>query len=115
MATVRTLAPQPTTTSPITAQPRPVSARMRVTPSGPQRVSGQPVMRLGTGAARTAVPVQRGGLVNSQAPGMSLPDNVRQRLESSFDTDLGDVRVHTDAQSAGVTDSLRARAFTFGT
>ena len=72
-------------------------------------------MRLAPGAAHTAVPVQVEGLVNSPRPGETLPDVVRQPLERTFNTDLSEVRVHTEPEAAPVVDSLHARAFTYGT
>jgi len=46
--------------------------------------------------------------------GSPLPDPARGRFESSLGTDLGDVRVHTGAASAGAAEGLGARAFATG-
>ncbi|HEX7525536.1 MAG TPA: DUF4157 domain-containing protein, partial [Gaiellaceae bacterium] len=47
-----------------------------------------------------------------EGSGKSIPANVREDLERSFDADLSAVRVHTDAPEAA--ESLDAAAFTHG-
>ena len=46
--------------------------------------------------------------------GVQLPDGLRSKFEGSLGTDLGGVRVHTGAESAGAAAALGARAFAFG-
>jgi hypothetical protein len=46
--------------------------------------------------------------------GRPLPARVRTRMESAFGSRFSGVRVHTDANAAGLSDSLNARAFTVG-
>ena len=46
--------------------------------------------------------------------GAELPANVRQPLESQFDADFSQVRVHSDRAAAQATSALGARAFTVG-
>jgi Domain of unknown function (DUF4157) len=47
-------------------------------------------------------------------PGRLLDASQRARMESAFGTDFGRVRVHTDVRAAGLSEHLRARAFTVG-
>jgi hypothetical protein len=44
--------------------------------------------------------------------GLPLPDTVRSRIEPVLGADLGDVRVHSDANSNDAAKSLQAKAFT---
>ncbi len=46
--------------------------------------------------------------------GRPLEAGVKGRMESAFSADFSSVRVHTDAQAAGLSDTLDARAFTVG-
>lgn len=91
-------------------------------------------IRSGVPAGATATPVARsirrranngatgGGAVSpdteraigSSSGGAPLPSTTRERLESAFGADFGDVRVHTGAQAAGLNDHLGAQAFTVG-
>jgi len=49
-----------------------------------------------------------------RAAGESLPEELRAGMESSFATDLGDVRLHEGGAATQLTSSLRARAITSG-
>jgi len=53
-------------------------------------------------------------LAASRGGGQPLPDSVRAPMESSFGTDFGDVRLHTDTEAAQLNTELRAQAFTHG-
>jgi hypothetical protein len=46
--------------------------------------------------------------------GQPLDGSARSRMGAAFGMDFSHVRVHTDAQAAGLSDSLNARAFTIG-
>ncbi|MCI0392745.1 MAG: DUF4157 domain-containing protein [Acidobacteria bacterium] len=46
--------------------------------------------------------------------GQSLDGGVKSQMESSFGESFSGVQVHTDANAAGLSDSLNARAFTVG-
>jgi hypothetical protein len=48
----------------------------------------------------------------SSGKGQALDGETRERMESAFGIDFGDVRVHADAEADAVTRSLDARAFT---
>jgi Domain of unknown function (DUF4157) len=47
-------------------------------------------------------------------PGTELPTSVRQNMESRFDADFSNVRVHSDRHAAEAANALDARAFTIG-
>lgn len=46
--------------------------------------------------------------------GHAMPDPVRSYFEPRFGRNFGDVRLHTDARAAALSQSLHARAFTVG-
>ncbi|MEH2064481.1 MAG: DUF4157 domain-containing protein [Nostoc sp.] len=46
--------------------------------------------------------------------GQPLGDDIKQPMEQAFGADFGSVRVHTDAQSNSLNESIQARAFTTG-
>lgn len=47
-------------------------------------------------------------------PGHSMDSRVKSRMGSAFRTDFDDVRVHTDANAAKLSNRFKARAFTVG-
>ena len=56
---------------------------------------------------RDRIEAQRGS-------GSPLDDGLRMAMEQSFDRDLGDVRLHTGSEAAGLASELDAGAFTTG-
>jgi hypothetical protein len=54
------------------------------------------------------------GIRSQQSGGQRLDGSTRQFMESRFGADFGAVRVHHDAEAAGLSSSLGARAFTTG-
>ncbi|MFT3947201.1 MAG: DUF4157 domain-containing protein [Agriterribacter sp.] len=48
----------------------------------------------------------------SKGSGFSLPKNVLHQMESSFDTDFSDVRIHNDTKANNMSKDLNAQAFT---
>ncbi|HEX5164156.1 MAG TPA: DUF4157 domain-containing protein, partial [Thermomicrobiales bacterium] len=75
--------------------------------------------------AGTATPTSAAGQTGSTTPaadraigqagsGRPMNDSTRKTLESRMDADLGDVRVHDDAESQEASRELNARAFTHG-
>ncbi|MCH7653865.1 MAG: DUF4157 domain-containing protein, partial [Chloroflexi bacterium] len=46
--------------------------------------------------------------------GQSIPDTLRESMESSFGADFGGVRLHSDATSDSLNENLNSRAFTVG-
>lgn len=53
-------------------------------------------------------------LASSRNQGFSLSHAVRTSMEGRLGFDFSRVRIHTDAQAARLSDSLQARAFTYG-
>ncbi|MBI1904700.1 MAG: DUF4157 domain-containing protein [Rhodocyclales bacterium] len=47
--------------------------------------------------------------------GTTLPDEIKKEMEAKFGRDFGSVRIHTDAEAAGLCAETNARAFTVGT
>lgn len=64
----------------------------------------------GTSVAGTAV---QSAIQDKASGGQPLPDDVRRYMEPRFDADFSSVRVHTDTESAGLSNQLSARAFTY--
>ena len=54
-------------------------------------------------------------ITSNRGSGSPLPKEVRSFMEPRFDSDFGDVRIHTGSESAQLNRSLNARAFTQGT
>ncbi|MFD3584527.1 DUF4157 domain-containing protein [Streptomyces sp. NPDC058683] len=63
---------------------------------------------------RRTGPIQAVADVVARQPGQPLDPVVRARLETVFDRDLGDVRVHTGAEAAESARSVDAKAWTVG-
>jgi hypothetical protein len=53
-------------------------------------------------------------ILQKKGSGSSLPADVQADMESRFGADFSRVRLHTDSDSAQVSKSLKARAFTHG-
>lgn len=93
-------------------------------PAGPQapgdRGTPQPeaavVQRKEAGACNTdrAGPTDPEGVRDRLQNGQPLESGVRSRMEKGFGRDFGGVRVHTDAEAAGLAAELSSRAFTYG-
>jgi hypothetical protein len=52
--------------------------------------------------------------LQSPSGGGKLDESVKSRMESAFDTDFSDVRVHTGSSASKLSRSLQATAFTHG-
>ena len=62
----------------------------------------------------TAAPSLEGAINRARGLGQPLADNVRVPMEQAFGADFRSVRVHTGEQSAELSSSIQARAFTLG-
>jgi hypothetical protein len=71
------------------------------------------VSRFVDGAAPAPPGIER-AIDGARGGGNALPTPVRSRMESAFDADFGQVRVHTDSRADGLSRDLSARAFTTG-
>lgn len=61
-----------------------------------------------------ASPALASQLSASKGGGAALPESARQPMEQAFGSDFSSVRIHTDAQAAGMSQSIQAKAFTHG-
>jgi hypothetical protein len=65
-------------------------------------------------AGMTATPDLETSIQQARGSGQSLADNIRQPMEQAFGADFSGVKVHTDAQSDQLNQSIQAKAFTTG-
>ncbi len=61
-----------------------------------------------------ASPDLEASIQQARAGGQPLADNIRQPMEQAFEADFRGVKVHTDAQSHQLNQSIQAKAFTTG-
>ncbi len=54
------------------------------------------------------------GLARANGGGSPLPAELRQRVEPAYGANFDNVRVHSSKESAGLADSIQAKAFTHG-
>ncbi|MEH1919288.1 eCIS core domain-containing protein [Nostoc sp.] len=67
------------------------------------------------GGGRTAATSElETSIQQARGNGQPLADDIKQPMEQAFGADFGGVRVHTDAQSNRLNESIQARAFTTG-
>ncbi|MEH1857027.1 MAG: DUF4157 domain-containing protein [Nostoc sp.] len=67
------------------------------------------------GGGRTAATSElETSIQQARGNGQPLADDIKQPMEQAFGADFGSVRVHTDAQSNSLNESIQARAFTTG-
>jgi hypothetical protein len=62
----------------------------------------------------TATPDLETSIQQAKGSGQPLADNIRQPMEQAFGADFSGVKVHTDAQSHQLNQSIQAKAFTTG-
>ncbi|HEY9604553.1 MAG TPA: DUF4157 domain-containing protein, partial [Allocoleopsis sp.] len=65
-------------------------------------------------AAASATPDLESSIQQSRGNGQPLGDNIRTPMEQAFGADFSGVRVHADAHSDQLNQSIQARAFTTG-
>ncbi|MES3020477.1 MAG: DUF4157 domain-containing protein [Pseudomonadota bacterium] len=73
----------------------------------------QKLLRKESGAAPSVDGATQSAIGNKMSGGMPLSNDVRGFMEPRFGADFGNVRVHNDAESAGLSNRLSARAFTY--
>ncbi|MDZ8091406.1 MAG: DUF4157 domain-containing protein [Nostoc sp. DedQUE05] len=67
------------------------------------------------GGGRTAATSElETSIQQARGNGQPLADDIKHPMEQAFGADFGSVRVHTDAQSDRLNESIQARAFTTG-
>ncbi len=72
------------------------------------------VQRNEANAGWTAAPELENSIQQARGGGQPLSDNIRAPMEQAFGADFSGVRVHNDADSDMLNNSLQARAFTTG-
>jgi len=92
-------------------EPRAAAARKRPNARGVRRsrVSGRSSPLQSTLSNRSVA-----ALLGSSGKGRPIDAGRRERMEALYDTDLTDVRLHTDGRAAMSAVALGARAFTVG-
>jgi len=75
--------------------------------------AGDKVQRQGSEAAPAVSREMQSAIRDKAIGGQPLPSEVRNYMEPRFAADFSKVRVHNDSESAGLSDQLRARAFTY--
>jgi len=71
------------------------------------------LQRKGSDAAPAVGGDVQSAIRGKTAGGQPLSADVRGQMESGFDADFGNVRIHSDPQSASLNNRLSARAFTY--
>ena len=71
------------------------------------------VQRKGRGGTAATSELES-SIQQARGNGQPLGDDIKQPMEQAFGADFGSVRVHTDAQSNSLNESIQARAFTTG-
>ncbi|BDI16346.1 hypothetical protein ANSO36C_21480 [Nostoc cf. commune SO-36] len=71
------------------------------------------VQRKGRGGTAATSELET-SIQQARGNGQPLADDIKQPMEQAFGADFGTVRVHTDAQSDRLNQSIQARAFTTG-
>ena len=80
-----------------------------------QTMSRPTVSRRSSGSGGVAVDSQtESGIMSSRGGGSSLPTALRSRMETGFGADFSNVRIHNDSTAASLSNSIQAKAFTYG-
>jgi hypothetical protein len=81
----------------------------------PAQPSGEaPTQPSGNASPQPASPGIETSLSASKGSGAPLPDNTRTQMESAFNTDFSQVRIHQESDAVAMNKSLGAHAFTTG-
>ncbi len=76
-------------------------------------IQQKPIFDSNNGTDTQTPPLER-KLNTSKGKGKPLPKDVRSDMESAFETDFSNVRIHTDQEAMQLSEELQARAFTNG-
>jgi hypothetical protein len=89
--------------------------RMEMTEEEDEQLMTKPmVQRLSAGGEMAAPPDLEASIQQARGGGQPLSDNIREPMEQAFGADFSGVRVHTDATSDQLNQSIQAKAFTTG-
>ncbi|OYE02940.1 hypothetical protein CDG79_21330 [Nostoc sp. 'Peltigera membranacea cyanobiont' 232] len=79
------------------------------------RLMRSPILqRKSSDGEMTATPDMETSINRARGGGQPMANNIRQPMEQAFGADFSRVKVHTDAQSDRLNQSIQARAFTTG-
>jgi|GEM_PF-3143817 len=85
--------------------------RKPISDSGQEEREDGTLQRKQDGNATTSAGVEA-TIAASKGKGEGIPHATRNEMESSFNADFSDVRIHTDSTSAAMNENLQAKAFT---
>jgi|GEM_PF-6953270 len=74
----------------------------------------QPMEQRVADGGMAASPDVESGIRRAKGGGQPLMNSIREPMEQAFDADFSRVRIHTDAQSDQLNQSIQAKAFTTG-
>lgn len=72
------------------------------------------VQRLSIAGGMAATPDLEASIQQARSSGQPLTENIRHPMEQAFKADFSGVKIHTDAQSDQLNQSIQAKAFTTG-
>ncbi len=78
-----------------------------------QKKDEEKLQRSGGDGASSVTTATQSGIRNKTAGGQPLSSEARSFMEPRFNADFGNVRIHNDPESAGLSNQLSARAFTY--
>ncbi|MEH1924307.1 eCIS core domain-containing protein [Nostoc sp.] len=79
------------------------------------RLMRSPILqRRSSDGRKAATPNLEASINRARSGGQSMANNIRQPMEKAFGADFSGVKVHTDAHSDQLNQSIQARAFTTG-
>jgi hypothetical protein len=78
-----------------------------------QKKEEEKLQRKEAGGASSVTSNIQSGITGKMAGGQSLSNDVRSYMEPRFNADFSNVRVHSDRDSASLSNQLSARAFTY--
>ena len=100
-----------------TPQPQETPANETVQPhqDNQQKISPKPIVqRQNAEGGISASPEIESSIEGARGSGEPLADSIREQMEGAFGADFGGVKVHTDATSDQLNQSIQAKAFTTG-
>jgi hypothetical protein len=74
----------------------------------------KPMVQRHSDGGMAATPDLKASIQQTRGSGQSLADNIREPMEQAFGANFGGVKIHADAQSDQLNQSIQAKAFTTG-
>ena len=97
-------------------QPQISTIQREAMPTEEEELQMKPmVQRLSDGDEMAASPDLEASIQQAKGSGQPLSDTIREPMEQAFGADFSGVRVHADAKSDELNQSIQAKAFTTGT